>query len=197
MNTADTFVFFGIVGSGKGTQIELLNKYLKEKNPDLKIINVYPGADFRKMAADGNYTGGLVKSTLDKGYLQPNFLSISLVGSVLINEMTEDSVLITDGFPRTVIQAENFANMMKFYGRHNIKIIYIELDKDEAVRRMKLRARSDDTEEGMANRFDQYVKDVLPSMDYFVDRPEYTIHQINGKQSVEDVHKEIISSLNI
>ena len=32
INKPQTFIFYGIVGSGKGTQVELLQKYLKDNN---------------------------------------------------------------------------------------------------------------------------------------------------------------------
>ena len=86
---------------------------------------------------------------------------------------------------------------MKFYNREKVEIIYIDLDKEEATKRMMLRARADDTEEGISKRFDEYVNNVIPSMNYFKDKKGYTIHVINGKQSIEEVHYDIIKSLNI
>jgi adenylate kinase len=104
---------------------------------------------------------------------------------------------MSDGFPRTIAQSEAFEKAMKFYNREKIEIIYIELDKEEATRRMVLRGRSDDTEEGIAKRFDEYVNNVIPSMNYFKDKEGYNIHTIDGKQSIEKVHCDIIKSLNI
>ena len=84
---------------------------------------------------------------------------------------------------------------MKFYGRTDVKIIYIELGKEEAIKRMKLRGRSDDTDEGIANRFDEYINNVIPSMNYFKDKEGYSIYTINGNQTIQEVHQEIISKL--
>jgi len=86
---------------------------------------------------------------------------------------------------------------MKFYQRDEIKVIYIELGKEEAVKRMKLRGRADDTDEGIANRFDEYVNNVIPSMNYFEDKKGYKIYKINGEQSIDDVHKELIKTLEL
>lgn len=197
MNTSDTFIFFGIVGSGKGTQVELLQKYLKSKNNDTKIINLSPGASFRQLVESESYTGVLIKDVLERGALQPNFLTVSLCANILISEMAPECVLISDGFPRTIFQSESFDSMMKFYNRDNIKVVYIELGKEEATKRMKLRGRSDDTDEAIAKRFDEYVHNVLPSMDYFKDKTGYTIYNVNGEQSIEDVHKDIINVLSL
>ena len=72
-----TFVFFGQVGSGKGTQVELLRKYLKDNNIVSDILYTSTGVEFRKLVEGGNYTGKIVKESLEKGFLQPNFLTIS------------------------------------------------------------------------------------------------------------------------
>ncbi|MFA6515296.1 MAG: nucleoside monophosphate kinase [Candidatus Paceibacterota bacterium] len=192
-----TFIFFGIVGSGKGTQVELLEKYLKDNNISNDVLFTSTGSEFRKLIEGGSYTASKVKTTIEKGFLQPNFLTISLFTNILINNIKEGTTLIADGYPRTIAQSEAFENMMNFYERDNVKIIYIELNKEEAVKRMKLRARSDDTDEGIKNRFDEYINNVIPSMNYFKNKPNYTIYTINGDQSIENVHKEIINSIGI
>lgn len=197
MNKPQTFIFYGIVGSGKGTQVELLEKYLKEKNISNDVLFTSTGSEFRKLIESGSYTASKVKTIIEKGLLQPNFLTISLFTNILISNMKENTTLIADGYPRTIAQSEAFETMTKFYDRNDVKIIYIELGKEEAIKRMKLRGRSDDTDEGIATRFDEYVKNVIPSMNYFKDKEGYTMYMINGEQSIEDVHKEIINKLNL
>ena len=90
-----------------------------------------------------------------------------------------------------------FEEVLKYYGRTDVHVVYVELSKEEATKRMKLRGRSDDTDEGIAKRFDEYVNNVIPAMNYFKDKTGYTMHTINGEQSIEDVHKELIASLAI
>jgi len=197
MKKSYTFIFYGIVGSGKGTQVDLLNKYLKDSNISEDVLFTSTGAEYRKLVSSGSYTGEITKSNLDKGFLQPDFLTISLFTNTLVLGLSENTTLIADGFPRTVAQSEAFDHMMKFYGREDVKIVYIELGKEEAITRMKLRARSDDTDEGINNRFNEYINNVVPSMNYFEGKEGYTIYTINGNQSIEDVHKELINTLKI
>lgn len=196
-NKPQTFIFYGIVGSGKGTQVELLEKYLKDKNISNDVLFTSTGSEFRKLIESGSYTASKVKTIIEKGLLQPNFLTISLFTNILISNMKENTTLIADGYPRTIAQSEAFEAMTKFYDRDDVKIIYIELGKEEAIKRMKLRGRSDDTDEGIATRFDEYVNNVIPSMNYFKDKKGYTMYTINGEQSIEDVHKEIITKLEL
>jgi len=197
LNKPYTFIFFGIVGSGKGTQVELLQKYLIENHISNDVLFTSTGNEYRKLIGTPTFTSSLVKGNLNKGFLQPNFLTISLFTDILVRDMKENTSVIADGFPRTVAQSEAFENMMKFYQRDEIKVIYIELGKEEAVKRMKLRGRADDTDEGIANRFDEYVNNVIPSMNYFEDKKGYKIYKINGEQSIDDVHKELIKTLEL
>lgn len=196
-NKPKTIVFFGIVGSGKGTQVELLEKFLKENNISKDIILMSPGNEYRKIIGTESYISKIIKERLDKGFLQPDFLTTSLLSNILISNIKEDTSIIADGFPRTIVQSENFDAMMKFFSREDIQIIYIELTKEESIKRMKLRGRSDDTDEGIANRFNEYINNVIPSMEYFNGKDGYTIHRINGEQSIENVHKDIIESLKL
>src|SRR5574343_1348705 len=192
-----TFIFFGIAGSGKGTQGELLEKYLRDHKLVEDVIYISPGVEYRKIVDNGGYTGQLIKKISEKGFLAPDFLTPNLFTNILLSNMTENMSFISDGYPRTISQAESFEKAMEFYGRENVHVIYIEVGKEEAMKRMKLRARADDTDEGIETRFDEYVKNVLPSMKYFDGKDGYKMITVNGAQSIEQVHADIIKSLNL
>ncbi len=192
-----TFVFFGIVGSGKGTQIQLLQKYIQEKDPTADVLWSYVGGEFRKLVENNNYTGLLVKERLEQGYLQPNFLGVSMFANTLITSLGKDTYLMTDGFPRTLAQAHFMESILGFYGRTQVELIHIIVSRDEAIKRMKLRGRADDNDEGMKNRLDEYTNDVLPTIEHLRIKDGYTLHVINGEQSIEGVHKDLIASLGI
>ena len=188
------FVFFGIVGSGKGTQVKLLMDFLKKKDGK-EVVYAYPGDEYRKIIQSGSYTGTLMKDSVSRGELQPGFFSDAIVLNILISSLTAENHLIADGYPRETTQSESFEKMMKFYKRENIKIIYIEVGKKEAMKRNLLRGRHDDTPEGIEKRFDEYINKVIPSMNYFKNKTGYKIYTINGEQTVENVHRDIISAI--
>ena len=85
--------------------------------------------------------------------------------------------------------------MILSHKRENIKVIYIELSEQEAIKRNLLRGRHDDTEEGLRKRFEEYRNKVIPAINYFKNKTGYTIYTINGEQTVENVHKDIIKAL--
>jgi len=191
---SQTFIFFGQVGSGKGTQVKLLTDFLKSKD-EREMVYAYPGDEYRKLIESGSYTGSLVKGPLSRGELLPGFLTDAIVANILISSLTPEKNLFADGYPREVEQSVSFEKMLKFYKRENIKIIYIEVGKDEAMKRNLLRGRVDDTKEGIEKRFAEYINKVVPAMNYFRDKTGYTIYTINGEQSIENVHQDIIKAL--
>ena len=158
---------------------------------------VSTGNEYRKIISQPGYSSDLIKKIINAGGLQPDFLTNSLFASTLLREITPDKNLIADGFPRSIGQSIAFDQAKKFYSRGEVVIIYIKLSKEEATKRMKLRGRADDTDEGIAQRFHEYETNVLPSLEFFRGKPGYTIHEINGEQSIEDVHKEIIAKLGL
>jgi adenylate kinase family enzyme len=191
---SQTFVFFGQVGSGKGTQVKLLIDFLKTKD-GLETVYAGTGEGFRQLIESDNYTASLVKEYIDRGELVPDFLTNAIFTNILISNLSPEKNLIADGYPRTVMQSMSFEKKMEFYKRKNIKIIYIELSREKAMKRNLLRGRHDDTEEGLAKRFDEYTNKVVPAMDYFKGKKNYEIYTINGEQTIENVHKDIIKAL--
>ena len=189
-----TFVFFGQVGSGKGTQVKLLMDFLNSKD-GLGSVYAGTGDGFRKLIESGNYTASLVKEYVHAGALVPDFLTDAVFVNILISDLSLEKNLIADGYPRTASQSIVFEEMMKFFKRDAVKIIYIELSEEEATKRNLLRGRHYDTKEGLTKRFNEYKNKVVPAMDYFKDKEGYEIHTINGEQSIEDVHKDIIKAL--
>jgi adenylate kinase family enzyme len=191
-----TFIFFGTVGSGKGTQTKLLTDYLKSKD-NRESIYISPGHEYRKHIESGTYVGGIIKDSMDRGELQPDFLTNSVVTNILVSSLSPDKHIFADGYPRSKVQSEIFESMLKFFKRDNIKIIYLDISKDEAIKRMKIRGRHDDTDEGIEQRFKEYINNVVPAMDYFKGKKDHQIYDINGEQSIEDVHKDIIKALEL
>ena len=189
-----TFVFFGQVGSGKGTQVKLLMDYLKSQDSK-EIVYGGTGESFRKLISSDGFIAKAIHDAMNRGELQPDFLTNAIFANILIDSLDDQKHLIADGYPRTLNQAENFEKMMQFFEREEVKIIYIELSEAEATKRNLLRGRADDTEDGLKKRFAEYKNNVIPAMNYFKDKAGYKIFTINGEQTVENVYKDIIKAL--
>ena len=56
-----TVIFYGKAGAGKGTQAQLLKKYLEEKDPEQPVLYIETGAAFREFAKQSSFTAQMVK----------------------------------------------------------------------------------------------------------------------------------------
>ncbi len=195
--TGQTFVFFGQVGSGKGTQVKMLSEFLKNGSGK-ECAYIGTGEIFREIieSSENNSDTRAVKEMLNSGKLVSDEMTNKLVSDAIQIKLSGDNNAIFDGYPRTVVQSKFFEEKMKFFKRENIKIIYIELSEQEAMKRNLLRGRHDDTPDRLKKRFEEYKKNVIPAMNYFKGKKNYTIYKINGEQTVENVHKDILKVLN-
>lgn len=193
-----TIIFIGPQGSGKGTQIAMLYKVIAEKDPARRIVDIQTGRRFRALVAkQETFAEKKVASTLDTGQLQPDFLTHLLWGQAMLDQLDEKSHLLVDGFPRTVPQAEVLEEAFDFFEREQLDII--NLDTPEAVvrERMVSRARNDDTTDSIDTRLKWYRNETQPVLDYYRHRPDTTVHDLDGTDTIEGVHQQILEALNL
>ena len=195
MDKIGTFIFYGRSGSGKGTQAELLKKYLEKDNPEREVLYLQTGGRFREFIKRDTYTSGLVRDVLDEGKLLPAFLPIWVWTESLVDRFTWREHLIFDGICRRVFEAPVFDGAMKFYGREKPDIILLNVSDEWATTRLFERSRTDDTEKDIRTRLGWFESDVKPTIEFFKDNLDYSFHNINGEQTIEEVHHEIISKV--
>lgn len=193
-----TCILFGKSGSGKGTQAELLSKYLKEHDPSRKVIYVETGQRFRDfLTKNTSYTAGKIKEVMAAGGLLPAFIPIWMWTSLFIDEMTGDDHIVLDGLSRREIEAPIVSSAMEFYGRDGATVLLLDVSSEEVTKRLIKRGRHDDHDEKIKERLAWFETDVMPAVNYFKTHPFYTFVNINGEQSIEDVHKEILAALDL
>lgn len=193
-----TIIFIGPQGSGKGTQIERLDKTLKAKDPNRRVVDIQTGRRFRGMAAkQEGYTERSVHQTLDTGVLQPLFLSVVLWGDAFHHHVDPDCHLLIDGFPRTVNEARVLESALAFYRRENVVIINLETPEEVVRKRMEGRARPDDTPESIEARLRWYREETLPVLAYYRERAHTTVIDCDGTKSIDEVEREIAAKLGL
>ena len=191
---AQTFIFIGKSGSGKGTQASLLMDYLKRVD-NRAIFNIETGKEFRGFINGETYSARMAKEILSKGLRQPDFLAINIWGQILIKNLEENEHIIGDGFPRSKTEAMVLDTAFKFYKRDKPIIIYMNVHNDSATDRLVKRGRADDQKEAIINRLKFYADDVLPAIEYYRENKEYIFLDINGEPSIEEIHADLIGKL--
>lgn len=195
-NNKKAFIFIGPSGSGKGTQVELLKEYLKEKDPSREILHYDAGKSLREYVKTDNYMAGLVNETMiSEGGLLPIFITIWNWSRIFANDLKEDMNLIMDGSPRKHEEKKLVDDALQYLGYRDIYVIYLKVNIGVSVKRLMSRGRVDDTEENIYNRLRWFIKDVSNTVDDFAIDNRYKFLEIEGDKTVEEVHKEIISRL--
>jgi adenylate kinase len=193
-----TVIFIGPQGSGKGTQIGKLDAILTMKFPMQQTIDIQTGRRFRALAATSEgYTEEHVNESLDSGILQPLFLSVHLWGDAMRTHVDEKCHLLIDGFPRTVAEATVLESALAFYKRTPVTIINLDTPEEIVRGRMFGRARKDDTPESIEARLAWYRKETLPVIQYYKGRPDTTVVDIDGTDTIDGVHAQILQALNL
>ncbi len=196
--TPKTVIFIGPQGSGKGTQIDKLDKLLEKQDPTRRIVDIQTGRRFRALAAKGEgYTEEHVKETLPTGMLQPLFLSTVLWGDAMREHVDDECHLLIDGFPRVVNEAKVLESAFAFYKREPLDIINLNTPETIVRARMLDRARDDDTDASIEERLRWYREETLPVVAYYRERRNTSVHDIDGTASIEDVHQAILVALKL
>jgi len=192
-----TLIFVGKSGSGKGTQVKLLEKYLTAKDPQTPIIGLETGDFLREYFASGTYSSELSKGITNSGQLQPEFVTINMWSNFLLKYMQPNCHLFVDGTPRKFHEAGAFDSAIQFYGRTNPVVLILQAPQDTVKDRLLKRGRADDTNEGIKRRLEWFETEVMSCISYYKTNPRYKVIEINGDQSIEDVHKDIVKALGI
>jgi len=189
------FLLMGRSGCGKGTQAKMLIKYLQDNNLG-ETLYVYTGEKLRSFTEkEENLAASLAKSKMKAGGLLPSFLAVWLWSGSLIEGVKENNNVIMDGSPRTLLEAMMMDDAMEFYGRNNVIPVFLETSEEWSTQRLLGRGRSDDSLKSIKERQAYFEKDVVPVIDYYEKESKYKLMRINGEQSVEAVHQEILEKV--
>src|SRR5689334_20229094 len=105
MSTPVRIVLLGRPGSGKGTQAALLSEHYG-------IAHLSNGDVFRAAVTQGTPIGLEVKTYMDSGELVPDDIVIRVVDEYFAEGGPMNDGFILDGFPRTLVQAEELEKVL-------------------------------------------------------------------------------------
>ena len=181
-------IFIAPPAAGKGTQAEMLEK-------EFNMYHLSTGDLLREIASSNTELGKNIKELIDNGKLIDDELMLKLLKEKISSLNTNG--IIFNGFPRTVRQAEMLDELLKEMNQKIDKVIYLEVDKEVALKRAtgrvtcpncgsiyniyfdnikdnkcnncgnELSKRMDDTEDKFNTRFDTYLSNTKPVIDYY------------------------------
>ena len=146
-------VMLGGPGSGKSTYTEYLIRHFQ-------INHIYPGGMLRKEVENNTEIGQRVKDIISKGQFVPNQIVLDLIKDK-VNKSPNGYVL--DGWPRYMQQVRD----MEQSGIGYDFAVFLDVSREEVLKRLLARGRADDTEEIINNRIDLYKRETGPVVEYF------------------------------
>ncbi|PIT97963.1 MAG: hypothetical protein COT71_03410 [Candidatus Andersenbacteria bacterium CG10_big_fil_rev_8_21_14_0_10_54_11] len=201
----------GPPGAGKGTQAELLAKAIG-------YHRFSTGDAFRAVSRQDTPLGRRVKETIDNGFLAPPEMAAEIVITAVRKQAAAGRGLIFDGTPRTVEEAVLVDQFFAQYGFGNPLVIYLQLDREEMVRRNSQRqfclgvagdfpvlteddarrcaaaggtvgTRPDDEPEKFATRWNEFMNWTYPVVEKY--RQRGILYTVNGMGTIEEVQRAV------
>jgi len=190
MQLQNVILVMGPPGSGKGTQSKLLMQ-------KLGYAYFSMGETLREYAKMDTDFGREIKTTIDQGFIVKDEAA-KRVFEESFEKIKDIPGLIIEGYPRTPKQIEVLNNALQKSKITNVKVLFLDVDKDKLIQRLLLRSKTegrvdDASIASIEKRFDEYGKKTATAKAYFESRGELV--RINGDQEVEKVHEEIMSKL--
>ena len=185
---AGDLIFMGPPGVGKGTQAKLLaarNGWVQLSTGDL----------FRDHLKRSTPLGELAQRYMDRGDYVPDDVTIDMVRE-FIDGLPKGTRVMFDGFPRTVAQAEALEALLAGRGRAIGRVLLIDVPRDELVRRILNRSRSegraDDTPDVIARRFDVYAEQTQPVVEHY--ERLNRVRRVDGLGELDAITKRLIEA---
>lgn len=101
------------------------------------------------------------------GLLVPNRWTQNFIAAHIEHSTgLKDRPFILDGYPRTVAAAKHLIEFLTRLEIPVIKVLHLSVSRQEMIQRAKHRGRADDDEASLLSRFQFYIENVQPSVDY-------------------------------
>ena len=176
---------FGPPGAGKGTQSQkLIEKY--------NLAYLSTGDLLRHEIAAESQLGMQVKDLIGGGGLVSDEIMVELIEKKIITSQDKNGILF-DGFPRTFVQAYILDGLLLKLNTHLSCMLSLEVPDEELTRRLlergKISGRSDDTEEIIKVRLNEYHTKTSPVKGYYQERNLYV--PIQGVGPIEEIFENL------
>lgn len=187
--TNHIFIFIGPEGAGKSTQAQML-----AKKSGLPCVST--GSMLRHFAAEdeGELGDACRKMFAENGYLDASLMNQIVAQTLASGEKYKQGVIL-DGSLRTYEETVHFDEAMAKAGlSFPIMVFYILISQEESIKRLvQARKREDDTIQGVTTRLGHFHEKLDERL--AIIKKRYQLIEINGMQSAEDVHKEIMEKI--
>jgi adenylate kinase len=129
---------------------------------------------------------------MDAGQLVADDIVIGMIQERLAQSDTANGFIL-DGFPRTRAQAEVLDTLLEKVKQSIQKVVNLEVDNEEIVKRLLARGRADDQESTIRKRLEVYADQTRPLLDYY--RRQGKLVVVPGVGDVKRIFDTIVAAL--
>ena len=178
-------ILFGPPGAGKGTQAKfLINK--------LNSFQVSTGDMLRDEIKKDTEIGKKIINNMNNGKFVEDEIVNKLLEQIVLDSKKMNK-LIFDGYPRTLNQAKNLENLLSKSNQKIDYIFFLNVNKDTIVKRIEkrkiLEKRSDDDTNTILKRYDIYMKETKPVLDFYSSKKGF--YEIDGNLNIDQITNKI------
>ena len=178
-------ILMGLAGSGKSTQGRILAERLGG-------VWLSAGQVLRETQ------DAAMREVMDRGDLVDDGLVIQLMDKRMAEAEAAGKPVILDGYPRTVRQAEWVAVRPEVSGGTGASgavearaVIWLEVPKEELIRRLQLRGRSDDQDAAAIEERLKIVKENADEVCHILAQKGVRILAVDGLGTPEEVTERV------
>ena len=107
--------------------------------------------------------------------------------------------LIFDGYPRTIKQAKTLDSLLEKSNQELKYIFFLNVNKDSIIKRIQkrkiLEKRLDDDANTILKRYDIYMRETKPILDFYSSKKEF--HEIDGSLKIDQITSKINDIINV
>ena len=204
-------ILFGPPGAGKGTQADFISK-------KFNLYKVSTGDLLRNEIKEETKLGNQIESILEKGSFVNDNIINDLVIKIL-NKKHNYNNIIFDGYPRNINQAKSLDLLLMKFKKKITCVLNLNVEKNSVIKRILgrqscskcglifnkyfniptdknhacgpefLLTRTDDNEKTIANRYETYLTETLPVLNFY--KKQNLLHEINGTKKIDQIYEEI------
>ena len=210
-------ILFGPPGAGKGTQ----SQYLVQS---YNYIQISTGDLLRNEIKKNTNLGKKILAKIDIGEFVNDEIVNSLIDEIVSNKNYHNK-LIFDGYPRNISQAKNLDNIMLKNNQTIGAIVYLDVTREiiekrilgrivcekcnvtmneyldnEQIKNHKcgkeyLKKRKDDNSKTIMKRYDTFIKETNPLLDYYSKKT--TFYKVDASVKIEEISAKIEEIVNV
>ena len=209
-NKQVNIILFGAPGSGKGTQATNLVK-------KFNFYKLSTGDLLREEIKNETQLGRKSKVILQKGQLVSDEIVNQLIEKI-VSKKENFNRIIFDGYPRTLNQATSLDSILEKFKQKIQCVLNLKVDKEILIIRIlgrlvckkcgltfnefynppqknhecelkHLEKRSDDNYDTVEKRYNTYINESLPVINYY--NKKKLVHDVNGMEDISTIYAKI------